>query len=156
MSIEDVMLERYTRERQKGQGKKGMFNLEDEEDLAGFDEGETLGGLTHGGRDVSDLPGDDFDNQGLGGDDEEEDEDEREGRIHRRVVGKGHFGGFEEEEASAASYELTPGQEKDQIRSHGRDYCQEQRPQGEQPSKRPDARLRGKSKKTSTMICVTR
>lgn len=94
------MLERYTRERQKGQGKRGMFNLEDEDDLAGFDEGdEGALGLTHGGRSVSDLPGDDFEMQGLGDDDEEEyDEDEREGRIHRRVVGKGHFGGFDEEE----------------------------------------------------------
>ena len=75
-----------------------MFNLEDEDDgLDGFDDGEALGGLTHGGRSVSDLPGDDFEAQGLG-DDDEEDEDDREGRIHRRTVGHAHFGGFEEDE----------------------------------------------------------
>ena len=84
------MLERYTRERQKGQGKKGAFNLEDEgEELEGFDEGEVLGGLTHGGRSVLELPGDDFDKQGLG----EVDEDES-GVIGRRAVDSGHFGGF--------------------------------------------------------------
>lgn len=94
------MLERYTRERQKGQGKKGMFNIEDDDDLSGFDEGgagTALGGLTHGGRSVSDLPGDDFVAQGLGSDDDEEDDDEREGRIRQRDVGRGHFGGFDEE-----------------------------------------------------------
>jgi len=114
MSIEDVMLERYTRERQKGQGKKGMFNIEDEDDLAGFDEGDegtALGGLTHGGRSVVDLPGDDFVAQGLGGDDDDDDDDEREGRIRRRDVGRGHFGGFgedgaEEELVSPSSAEV--------------------------------------------------
>lgn len=76
-----------------------MFNLEDEEDeLDGFDEGTALGGLTHGGRSVSDLPGDDFMLQGLGDDDEEEDEDVKEGRIDRRLVSRGHFGGFDEDE----------------------------------------------------------
>lgn len=99
------MLERYTRERQRGQGKKGMFNLEDEEDLGldGFDEGTALGGLTHGGRAVNDLPGDDFMAQGLGDDDDDElDDDERRGRIDRRQVDRGHFGGFDEEELVSA------------------------------------------------------
>lgn len=88
MSLEDKMLERYTRERQRGQGKKGMFNLEDGDDL-GLDDGEALGGLTHGGRSVMDLPGDDFDAQGFG----EQDEDDK-GRIGRRTVQQVHFGGF--------------------------------------------------------------
>ena len=84
------MLERYTRERQRGQGKKGLFNLEDDEDvLDGFDEGTALGGLTHGGRSVMDLPGDDFETQGLG-----EDEETDHGIIGRRQVSSGHFGGF--------------------------------------------------------------
>lgn len=84
------MLERYTRERQRGQGKKGLFNLEDgDEGLDGFDEGTALGGLTHGGRNVTDLPGDDFETQGLG---EEEEEDK--GRIGVGTVSHGHFGGF--------------------------------------------------------------
>jgi nucleolar protein 14 len=99
------MLERYTRERQKGQGKKGMFNLEDEEEglLGGFEDGEALGGLTHGGRSVVDLPGDDFVGMGLGKGDE--DEDEMRGNIDRRRVAKGHFGGFEggEEEQELVS-----------------------------------------------------
>lgn len=87
------MQERYTRERQRGQGKKGMFNLEDDEqDLLGFDEGQHFGGLTHGGRNVMDLQGDDFMAQGLG--DDEEDDEER-GNIGRRVVDRAHFGGFD-------------------------------------------------------------
>lgn len=74
-----------------------MFNLEDEDTgLDGFDESGLLGGLTHGGRSVSDLPGDDFERQGLGAD-EEGDEDDEGGRIQKRQVSRGHFGGFEEE-----------------------------------------------------------
>jgi nucleolar protein 14 len=70
-----------------------MFNLEDDEqDLLGFDEGQQLGGLTHGGRNVMDLQGDDFMAQGLGDDDED---DEERGTIGRRVVDRAHFGGFE-------------------------------------------------------------
>lgn len=96
MSIEDRMLERYTRERQRGQGKKGMFNLEDEDEPFGeLDDGFALGGLTHGGRSVMDLPGDDFVAQGLADEDEDEEEN-RAGRIDKRVVSKVHFGGFEE------------------------------------------------------------
>lgn len=92
MSLEDRMLERYTRERQSGQGKKGLFNIEDEE---GFedDDGFAMGGLTHGGRSVMDLPGDDFDAQGLG----EYDEDDS-GAISRRQVSRQHFGGFADED----------------------------------------------------------
>ncbi|WWC61126.1 uncharacterized protein I303_103705 [Kwoniella dejecticola CBS 10117] len=97
LSLEDRMLERYTRERQRGQGKKGLFNLEDEDNgLDGFDDGFALGGLTHGGRSVMDLPGDDFDAQGFGENDDDEDEDK--GRVDRRTVNKGHFGGFDGEE----------------------------------------------------------
>ncbi|WVQ71682.1 hypothetical protein IAR50_001223 [Cryptococcus sp. DSM 104548] len=96
MSIEDRMLERYTRERQRGQGKKGLFNLEDDEEdpFGGLDEGTALGGLTHGGRSVTDLPGDDFVAQGLG-DDDDPDEDVAKGRIDKRQVSQVHFGGFE-------------------------------------------------------------
>lgn len=90
MTVEDRMLERYTRERQRGQGRKGQFNLEDDDEgLEGFDEGQALGGLTHGGRSVVDMPGDDFDAQGLG-----EMDDEDRGRIDQRTVGRSHFGGF--------------------------------------------------------------
>ncbi len=88
------MLERYTRERQRGGGKKGMFNLEDEDELDPFggEDGFALGGLTHGGKNVADLKGDDFEMQGLGEDDEER------GTIDMRTVRRAHFGGFGEEE----------------------------------------------------------
>jgi nucleolar protein 14 len=98
------MLERYTRERQRGQGKKGMFNLEDDDE--GFDDEEGMGGLTltHGGRSVMDLPGDDFVAQGLG-----DDQDEDDVNIGRRQVARTHFGGFgdddDEEEVSISARE---------------------------------------------------
>lgn len=104
MSLEDRMLERYTRERQRGQGKKGMFNLEDDDNLFGDDDdGFALGGLTHGGRSVMDLPGDDFVAQGFG----EDDEEETNGAIDRRQVMRNHFGGFgdEEEDEEMVSYD---------------------------------------------------
>ena len=86
------MLERYTRERQRGQGKKGLFNLEEgDDDLDDMDEGNALGGLTHGGRSVLDLPGDDFMLQGLNDPDDPEEK-----HIDRRTVQRNHFGGFEE------------------------------------------------------------
>ena len=59
MTPEERMLERFTRERQRG-SKGAAFNLEDEDDL------------THYGQSLSKL--DDFDNVGLGLDDEEEQE----------------------------------------------------------------------------------
>ena len=86
------MLERYTRERQRGQGKKGLFNLEEgDDDLDDMDDGNALGGLTHGGRSVLDLPGDDFMLQGLNDPDDPEEK-----HIDRRTVQRNHFGGFEE------------------------------------------------------------
>jgi nucleolar protein 14 len=92
MTLEDRMLERYTRERQRGQGKKGLFNLEEgDDDLDDMDDGNALGGLTHGGRSVLDLPGDDFMLQGLNDPDDPEEK-----HIDRRTVQRNHFGGFEE------------------------------------------------------------
>lgn len=93
MSLEDRMLERYTRERQRGQGKQGLFNLDEGDELDDFGDGNMLGGLTHGGRSVLDLPGDDFVAQGL---DEEDDEGIK--AIDRRAVSRSHFGGFAEGE----------------------------------------------------------
>jgi nucleolar protein 14 len=57
MSLEDRMLERFTRERQRA-SKGAAFNLEDEDEL------------THYGQSLSKL--DDFDNVGLGMDDDDE------------------------------------------------------------------------------------
>lgn len=57
MSVEERMLERFTRERQRA-SKGSAFNLEDEEDL------------THYGRSLSKL--DDFDDTGLRTDSEDE------------------------------------------------------------------------------------
>lgn len=59
MTPEERMLERFTRERQRT-SKGDAFNLEDNDEL------------THYGQSLSKL--DDFDNVGLGLDDEEEDE----------------------------------------------------------------------------------
>ena len=100
LSIEEKLQERYTRERQRGQGRKGMFNLEDDSaDLFGMDdEGQTLGGLTHGGRSVNELKGDDFEAQGFG----EDDEDEEKGRVGMDTVRRAHFGGFEEKDEGDA------------------------------------------------------
>lgn len=74
------MLERFTREHQRA-SKGSAFNLEDEDDL------------THYGQSLSKL--DDFDNVGLGLD---EDEEEDGGQIDRLTVQKSHFGGFEDNE----------------------------------------------------------
>ncbi|CAA7258546.1 unnamed protein product [Cyclocybe aegerita] len=81
MSLEDRMLERFTKERQRA-SKGTTFNLEDEDDL------------THYGQSLSKL--DDFDNAGLGlGSDEE---GETSGQIGRDLVSKTHFGGFGDED----------------------------------------------------------
>ena len=74
------MLERFTRERRR-ESKGALFNLEEEDEL------------THYGRSLSNL--DDFDNVGLGLDD---DDDEDAGQIDSRTVQKVHFGGFESDE----------------------------------------------------------
>ncbi|OJA07999.1 hypothetical protein AZE42_01078 [Rhizopogon vesiculosus] len=76
MSLDERMLERFTKERQRA-AKGNVFNLEDEEEL------------THYGQSLSKL--DDFDNFGLPMD---EDDDEDPGQIDRDIVGREHFGGF--------------------------------------------------------------
>ena len=97
MTPEERMLERFTRERQRA--SKGVaFNLEDEDEL------------THYGQSLSKM--DDFDNVGLGLDDDEEDEgvchahlpfscsvfDINVALMDRRTVEKSHFGGFGDED----------------------------------------------------------
>lgn len=79
MTPEERMLERFTRERQR-ESRGALFNLEEEEEL------------THYGQSLSKL--DDFDNIGLGLDDEDEDP----GQIDSGTVRKVHFGGFESDE----------------------------------------------------------
>ncbi|KAI0722728.1 Nop14-like protein [Earliella scabrosa] len=79
MTPEERMLERFTRERQRTT-KGAAFNLEDEDEL------------THYGQSLSKL--DDFDNVGLGLDDDEEDG----GQMDKRTVEKSHFGGFGDED----------------------------------------------------------
>ncbi|KAK0499598.1 nucleolar protein 14 [Armillaria luteobubalina] len=78
MSLEDRMLERFTKERQRA-SRGAAFNLEDEDEL------------THYGQSLSKL--DDFDDVEMGLDDEEEEQ----GQIDREVVQKAHFGGFGDE-----------------------------------------------------------
>jgi nucleolar protein 14 len=80
MAPEERMLERFTRERQR-ESKGVLFNLEEEDEL------------THYGQSLSKL--DDFDNVGLGLDD---DDGEDAGQIDPRTVQKVHFGGFESDE----------------------------------------------------------
>nr|VWO96259.1 Calcium-transporting ATPase (EC [Ganoderma boninense] len=93
MPIEERMLERFTRERQRA-SKGAAFNLEDEDEL------------THYGQSLSKL--DDFDNVGLGLDDEEDD-----GLLDRRTVEKSHFGGFgDEDEGDEDEDEDEPARKK--------------------------------------------
>ena len=80
MTPEERMLERFTRERRR-ESKGTLFNLEEDDEL------------THYGQSLSNL--DDFDNVGLGLDD---DDDEDAGQIDSRTVQKVHFGGFESDE----------------------------------------------------------
>ncbi|KAF8214185.1 nucleolar protein 14 [Mycena galopus ATCC 62051] len=80
MSLEERMLERFTKERQRS-SRGTAFNLEDEDEL------------THYGQSLSKL--DDFDNAGLR---LEDDEEEETGRIDADVVGKTHFQGFSDDE----------------------------------------------------------
>ncbi|KAJ7581043.1 nucleolar protein 14 [Mycena floridula] len=80
MSIEERMLERFTKERQRA-SKSSAFNLEDEDEL------------THYGQSLSKL--DDFDNVGLTLDD---DDDEETGRIDDEIVKNVHFSGFDDDE----------------------------------------------------------
>ncbi|KAG1883030.1 nucleolar protein 14 [Suillus subluteus] len=76
MSVEERMLERFTKERQRA-SKGTIFNLEGEEQL------------THYGQSLSNL--DDFDDVGLPMD---EDEDDDQGQLDHDIVGRAHFGGF--------------------------------------------------------------
>ncbi|KAF8897899.1 nucleolar protein 14 [Infundibulicybe gibba] len=80
MSLEERMLERFTKERQRA-SKGAAFNLEDEDEL------------THYGQSLSKL--DDFDNVGLGL--EDDDEDAASGQIEKEIVKRTHFGGFGED-----------------------------------------------------------
>ncbi|KAJ3717957.1 nucleolar protein 14 [Lentinula raphanica] len=84
MSLEERMLERFTKERQRA--SKGVaFNLEDEDEL------------THYGQSLSKL--DDFDDIGFAN--ENDDDDEEAGRINEDIVKHTHFGGFDDEEADS-------------------------------------------------------
>ncbi|KNZ76452.1 putative nucleolar complex protein 14 [Termitomyces sp. J132] len=84
MSLEERMLERFTKERQRA-SKGTAFNLEDEDEL------------THYGQSLSKL--DDFDDVGLGLDDVEEDTGMRQNRkIDADIVKNTHFGGFDDDD----------------------------------------------------------
>ncbi|KAH7887461.1 Nop14-like protein [Phlebopus sp. FC_14] len=91
MSLEERMLERFTRERQR-MSKAAAFNLEDEEEL------------THYGQSLSKL--DDFDDVGLPMDED----DEEESQLDRETVKHAHFGGFNDEEGPEEDEE--PGRKK--------------------------------------------
>ncbi|KZT71550.1 Nop14-like protein [Daedalea quercina L-15889] len=94
MTPEERMLERFTREHQRV-SKGAAFNLEDEDEL------------THYGQSLSKF--DDFDNVGLGLDDEEE---EDAGQIGKSIVQKSHFGGFGDDEGDEEDSEDEPARKK--------------------------------------------
>ncbi|KAG0279373.1 nucleolar complex protein 14 [Linnemannia exigua] len=79
MTPEEKMLERFTREKQSRAKGGAMFNLEEESDLTHY--GQSLAGL------------DDFDEEGLGYSD---DDDDNRGAIGGDIVSHSHFGGFDE------------------------------------------------------------
>jgi nucleolar protein 14 len=93
MSLEERMLQRFTTERQRA-AKGSLFNLDDEDEL------------THYGQSLSKL--DDFDDAGIGLDDDDEgwcwktvnfrDFKISLGVIDADTVRATHFGGFDEEE----------------------------------------------------------
>ncbi len=134
MTPEQRALERFTRQQEAerrsggvggiaGPSKKARFNLQDDDDALGFgddgddDDGNHLGAtLTHGGRSIDELRGDDFAAQGLG-DDEDEDTrrrgEEVPGGIDGGTVKRSHFGGFGEE-----------GEDEDEVGRQTRcDFC---------------------------------
>ncbi|GBE79815.1 Probable nucleolar complex protein [Sparassis crispa] len=94
MAPEERMLERFTRERQRA-SKGAVFNLEDEDEL------------THYGQSLSRL--DDFDNVGLGLDEEDEEES---GQIDRQTVQKSHFGGFGDDDGDDEGEGEEPARKK--------------------------------------------
>jgi nucleolar protein 14 len=127
---EQRALERFTRqqelERRSGSSlsKKSRFNLNDDDDTGfgmgfGDDDGDHIGisKLTHGGRTIDELKGDDFAAQGLDDDDDDLEDDfglentrrraEASGAIDRNTVKRSHFGGFGEEgDEEEVSYRL--------------------------------------------------
>ncbi|KIY52622.1 Nop14-like protein, partial [Fistulina hepatica ATCC 64428] len=82
MSVEERMLERFTRERQRA-SKATAFVLEDEDEL------------THYGQSLSKM--DDFDDVVLMDDNDDEDDDQNE-QINRDTVSATHFAGFSDAE----------------------------------------------------------
>ncbi|TFL05986.1 nucleolar protein 14 [Pterulicium gracile] len=83
MTVEERMLERFTREKQRS-SKNFAYNLEDEEEL------------THYGQSLSRL--DDFDGAELGLSEDDEDPEGRSGQLDRSVVRNTHFSGFDDED----------------------------------------------------------
>ncbi|EPX73126.1 U3 snoRNP protein Nop14 [Schizosaccharomyces octosporus yFS286] len=92
LSLEDKMLERFSREQQR-RSKKDMYNLDSENDV-----------LTHGKRPISEL--DDFDEPDLALNAEEDE------GLNNEVVRRMHFGGFGEDEPQEEEEEGEPKQKK--------------------------------------------
>jgi nucleolar protein 14 len=84
MSIEDKMLERFTRERLKTSRHASIYNLEDDEKgMTDFGEKEDL---MHNGRRISDIPYMETIHMS--------DDDSEDGGLDAQRVGETHFGGF--------------------------------------------------------------
>ncbi len=95
MSLEDKMIERYTREQQRNHKKSAMFDLEDD--------GELMGGLTHMGKplfdDDDEAPGkDDFEEEDLPSGDESDGSHAERRRLKRQRIAEAAEGQEEEDE----------------------------------------------------------
>lgn len=97
MTPEERALERFTREKQRKKGGS-LFDLEASDDEGGV-------GLTHGGRRLDELEGDDFNDAMSGGSDEE-----AEGELMRRKRRREDIA--EEEEAAAGEEDQEPQPER--------------------------------------------
>jgi nucleolar protein 14 len=95
MSLEEKMIERYTREQQRNHKKSSMFDLEDDD--------EPMGGLTHMGRplfddDEKEPVKDDFDEEDLPSGDESDSSRAERRRLKRQRISEAVDGQGEEEE----------------------------------------------------------
>ncbi|EPY50388.1 U3 snoRNP protein Nop14 [Schizosaccharomyces cryophilus OY26] len=97
LSLEEKMLERFSREQQR-RSKKDIYNLDSENDV-----------LTHGKRPISDL--DDFDEPDLALGDEDDE------GLNNEVVRRMHFGGFGEDEPQEDEGEPKQKKSKQEVMS---------------------------------------
>lgn len=91
LSTDDKMLARFQRERSRPNRKRGVFDLQADQQQPDKDYSHTLK-LTHRGRNIDDL--EDLDSEPSSGGDGDSDDD---GNLDGYLVGSGHFGGGAED-----------------------------------------------------------